>query len=223
MVELEAKIKVDSHDDVRASLRRAGATFVGRYVEQNTIFDRADGSLRRSGCGLRVRSVETVEGERMDATCTFKGPVQASEYKRREEVETRVADAEGLVRVLVAVGFESAVTFEKRRESWRLDGCRVELDDVPLLGTFVEVEVDADADAEIGTGAVTAVGAEAGSEVEGGVENENENEKAGELLIRRVLEAIGLGGSNHVADGYVSMLVRRCAEAGRSAVGVRFE
>ena len=30
--------------------------------------------------------------------------------------------------------------FEKRRESWRLDDCKVELDELPQIGTFVEIE-----------------------------------------------------------------------------------
>ena len=29
---------------------------------------------------------------------------------------------------------------EKKRCLWRLDGCEVALDDVPLLGNFVEIE-----------------------------------------------------------------------------------
>ena len=32
------------------------------------------------------------------------------------------------------------LVFEKQRQSWLLDDCRVELDRLPLLGTFVEVE-----------------------------------------------------------------------------------
>ncbi len=39
-----------------------------------------------------------------------------------------------------STGEQRCVTFEKIRESWQLGDCRIELDEVPLLGTFVEIE-----------------------------------------------------------------------------------
>ena len=33
-----------------------------------------------------------------------------------------------------------AVRFEKWRETWRLQGCRIELDEVPYLGCYIEIE-----------------------------------------------------------------------------------
>jgi adenylate cyclase class 2 len=36
------------------------------------------------------------------------------------------------------------LSFEKRRETWKLGGCKVELDELPYLGSFVEVEGPAD-------------------------------------------------------------------------------
>ena len=38
------------------------------------------------------------------------------------------------------------LSFEKRRESWKLDGCSVELDEVPYLGVYVEIEGPSEAD-----------------------------------------------------------------------------
>jgi len=45
-----------------------------------------------------------------------------------------------MTELLQALGFSLRVVYEKRRESWLLDGCRVELDELPMFGTFVEVE-----------------------------------------------------------------------------------
>jgi len=42
--------------------------------------------------------------------------------------------------ILAALGFIEAIRFEKRRETWQLDGCHVELDEVPHLGCYVEIE-----------------------------------------------------------------------------------
>jgi len=38
------------------------------------------------------------------------------------------------------LGYEKALIFEKKREIWQLDNCRVCLDELPLLGSFVEIE-----------------------------------------------------------------------------------
>lgn len=140
MLEIEAKLRVPDLDATRSRLEKVGARRLGRYVESNTILDRADHSLRRGGCGLRVRSMRTLEGETAAATVTFKGPVQPGAVKRREEIETEIADADAMLSMLAALGYETVLSFRKRRERWVMKDCHVELDDVPLLGTFVEIE-----------------------------------------------------------------------------------
>lgn len=144
-MELECKLAVDSHDPVREALRAAGATRVGRVRELNKLFDRIDGSLRAAGCGLRVRRVTVLDGDGPGGSVTFKGPVQKGAYKLREEIETAVADPAVMEKLLVALGYKVCVAFEKLRETWRLGGCMVELDELPQLGEFVEVEGPDDA------------------------------------------------------------------------------
>ena len=139
-VELECKLRVERHDEVRSALEAAGAEFVGRVAETNTIFDSADGSLRRSERGLRVRSIEILEGRGPGPTLTYKGPRQGGPFKRREEIETGIGDVESAVAMLRALGYIERLVFEKRRETWRIGACIVELDEVPTLGRFVEIE-----------------------------------------------------------------------------------
>jgi adenylate cyclase class 2 len=138
--ELEGKFAVESHEPVRERLTQLGARLIGRVVETNTFYDRPDGMLRRGGSGLRVREIETLAGEPQPPTLTFKGPVQAGPFKKREEIELPLTDAEAMRRLLEAIGFVEVLRFRKRRESWRLDDCRVELDELPRLGLFVEIE-----------------------------------------------------------------------------------
>jgi len=139
-VELECKLAVDSHEPIRAALRAVGATYIGRVREVNRLFDRADGSLRDAGCGLRIRRVTVLDGQGPGGSVTFKGPVQAGTYKRREEIETPVADPDSMERLLIALGFAVRVAFEKIRETWQYGGCSVELDELPKIGEFVEIE-----------------------------------------------------------------------------------
>ena len=139
-VELELKLRVDDHAVVRRALTEQGARCISDVVETNHILDRPDGSLRRCGRGLRVRANHVVRGDAPRATLTSKGPRQPSAMKRREEHETAIDDVEQTLAILGALGFVVVLRYRKRRESWLLNGCRVELDCVAGLGTFVEIE-----------------------------------------------------------------------------------
>lgn len=140
MLEIEAKVRVDDHEPVRARLKALGARFIGRYVETNYILDLPDGSLRDRGCGLRVREMCVEQGEPAAATMTYKGPRRESTMKVREEIEVEVSDGGTALAIVQAIGFETVVSYRKRRERWELDGCLFELDEVPMLGWFVEIE-----------------------------------------------------------------------------------
>lgn len=140
MTEIEAKLRVNDLDKVRRQLESAGGQFVGRYMEDNHIFDTVEKTIQSIGCGLRVRSIKTLAGKSIPATLTYKGAAESSVFKRREEFETSVDDAEATCHILAKLGFIEIVSYRKTRERWTLDGCHVELDDVPLLGTFVEIE-----------------------------------------------------------------------------------
>jgi len=139
-LEVEAKVKVDSHDAVRERLRTLGARWVSRVLESNHIFDTADRTLLAGGRGLRVRAYPQGEGEVPPAAMTYKGPVRDSRLKVREEIQTAVDDAGAAIALLKSLGFVEAVRFEKRRETWHLGDCTIELDELPHLGCYVEIE-----------------------------------------------------------------------------------
>ena len=139
-LEIEVKLKVDSHAPIRTRLQELGALCVGRVLELNHIFDRSDGSLRTSGCGLRVRSCRVLDGDGPPASLTYKGPRHPGPLKKREEIETPIEDPCAVLELLAALDFVEAIRFEKRRETWTFDDATIELDDVPYLGTYVEIE-----------------------------------------------------------------------------------
>lgn len=139
-LEVEAKFRVESHDPVRQRLEGLGATCLGCVLETNDIFDRSRGTLRQRGCGLRVRSSVCEETAERRATMTVKGPVQEGILKSREELEIEIDDPETAGRMLALLGYVRVLRYEKRRQSWRLDDCRIELDEPPHIGLFVEIE-----------------------------------------------------------------------------------
>lgn len=139
-LEIEAKLGVDSHGPLRRTLADLAAQFVGRVTETNHILDAADGSLRSAGSALRVRTSQPADAGPATTTLTFKGPVQGGGLKRREEIEVSVEDPEAMLNLLQALSFVEVMAYRKRRESYRLANCRIELDEVPMLGCFVEIE-----------------------------------------------------------------------------------
>ncbi len=161
-LEIEAKLKVDSHATVRDKLRAVGAKRLGHVLETNHIFDNADRSLLAGDRGLRIRTTQTETHPIPGAILTYKGPRQDSAFKSRQEIQVHIDDAVAAQHVLEALGFIEVVRFEKRRESWELGPCRIELDELPHLGTYVEIEGSDEAcisraQNDLGLGALTHV------------------------------------------------------------------
>ena len=90
--------------------------------------------------GLRLRTNHDSATGTETHIITWKGPRQPGALKSREEVELTVTDPADAALLLEKLGYVKVLTFEKRRQSWQLGGCKVELDELPLLGSFVEVE-----------------------------------------------------------------------------------
>jgi adenylate cyclase, class 2 len=136
MLEREVKLLFPSAAQARTAVQRTGASPVrARRLQSDTLYDTADGALRRLGCALRVRVDDGV------STLTFKGPVQPGPMKLRDEHETAVQDGEALQRILAALGYRPWFRYEKHREEYAAPGVLMAIDETPV-GTFVELEGD---------------------------------------------------------------------------------
>jgi adenylate cyclase class IV len=72
---------------------------------------------------------------------TYKGPRLArGRAKSRVEIQTTVEDPKAIEDILRALGLVRRLVIQKRRASYRLGRCLVELDELPILGCFVEIE-----------------------------------------------------------------------------------
>jgi adenylate cyclase class 2 len=137
-VEIETKLKVDSLAEVERRLTGCGARFVREVIQVDRYFDTADRELTRGDRCLRLRSERSGGVERQ--VLAYKGPKQTDDVKRRDEVEVQVNDAGATESLLDGLGYRKALAFKKNRRLWALDGCEVALDELPLLGRFVEIE-----------------------------------------------------------------------------------
>lgn len=139
-IELEAKMRVADLNAVRERLRAIGADPRGRVLEVNTFFETPDRALLRRDSGLRLRHTRDLDTGGEKDVVTFKGPMESGQLKRREEIEFGVTDGNATKAVFDRLGYRPDLTFEKRRETWHLDGCTIELDELPSIGTFIEIE-----------------------------------------------------------------------------------
>jgi len=134
MMERAIKLRFDSPDLARSAVTAAGATPLrGRRLQEDCLLDTADELLRRQRSVLRIRM------EAGKSLLTFKGPVQPSSMKLREELETVVGDGTLLLRILETLGFHVWFRYEKYRQEFAKDDVIVAIDETPI-GTFVELE-----------------------------------------------------------------------------------
>lgn len=142
-VEIEAKFRLTSPHALKRRLAQASGRRVAEIREVNTYFDTPDQDLKRADRGLRVR-IEDIAGRDSRVLITHKGPRAHGLLKSRQEDECEVGSAEQALSMLQALGYRPIMTFEKRRTRYTLGSCRVELDELPLLGWFVEIEGPSD-------------------------------------------------------------------------------
>ena len=142
-VEIEAKLKVDLLPQIEQRLRDLGAEFLAEQQQTDCLFDDASGSLTGSDRCLRIRRQSAGGGE--EFFLAFKGAKESSNFKKRQEIEIEIKDADSMQTLLAALGYEKVITVEKKRRLWLFGGCHVALDRLPLLGDFVEIEGPDDA------------------------------------------------------------------------------
>ena len=133
-LEREIKLRFPGVEEARAAVARCGATPVrGRRLQEDCLLDTGDELLRRRRCVLRVRT------EIGRSILTYKGPVQPSPMKLREERETIVSDGEAMNYVLKQLGFHVWFRYQKYREEFGCENAIIAIDETPI-GVFVEVE-----------------------------------------------------------------------------------
>ena len=134
-IEIEKKYRLESGrvEPLRRRLKEVGAEGQGiAEFEENVIY--TGPGLDPARRVLRLRR----KGDR--AVFTFKErELTSSAIKRQREEETEVSDAHALAAILEALGYRPALVYEKRRETWRIAGAEVVLDELPF-GLFVEIE-----------------------------------------------------------------------------------
>lgn len=139
MLELELKSVVDDVPRRRAAVEEAGGTvvFLGRMDDRR--YDTSDRALAAKDHVLRVRVYRTDAGAR--AELDWKGPTERDGlYKRREELEAGVLDAEALIAILERLGYEVSIAVDRQIVQYALEGTMIRFEHYPRMDDLVEVE-----------------------------------------------------------------------------------
>ncbi len=136
--EIEAKLKVDSLTEIEHKLTELSAEFLTEQLQTDYFFDNVDTTLTKSDRCLRLRRHMAGKGERY--FLTYKGAKEKSNFKKRQEIEFEISNADSVHKLLSVLGYEQVLVIEKKRRLWRFGQCEVALDQLPLLGYFVEIE-----------------------------------------------------------------------------------
>jgi len=146
--EIEAKFKVDDFRSVRSQLRKAGAVYLGTVMQTDSYYDTPDRSLMGADVAVRIRRTKRLRGPSGTAPkidtrplLTYKGPKgKHRRAKIRREVQSHVDSHQALGEVFAELGLAESVTVQKKRASYRLGNSTVELDELPVIGKFIEIE-----------------------------------------------------------------------------------
>lgn len=183
MIEAEIKARVRDLERVRQLLRARASEHLARY--QDTYYDWPGRRLTRDGRELRVRVIEA-EGQRR-CLLTFKDPAVDADTGSKPETETQLSDPAAADQILLSLGLERLVAFEKRCANYTFNASGRQilatLVTVPELDdTFIEVETLI-SDAAGLPEALTAV--------------------------RSVLDDLGIPAQDHTTELYTDAVMRR--------------
>ena len=136
--EIEIKLRLPPDvSKIRRTLRKLGFRIAhARSHETNVLFDNPKNPLGKQGKLIRIRRVGR------DAILTYKGPSKSSRYKKRQELELHVSDADMLNDIFQHLGYQPVFRYEKYRTEYvktSSPGGKVLLDETPV-GNFLELE-----------------------------------------------------------------------------------
>jgi len=133
--EFELRAKVKNLKEIKKTLKELGLKSPGELLVEDYAFDTKEDYFYKRGVMIRMRSID---GQKH--LFAYKGPCEDSSYKVRREIEIEISDPDKLAKILKNIGLNITFEMEKIRETYYIDGGKIELDCYPFLGCFIEIE-----------------------------------------------------------------------------------
>lgn len=133
MQEVEVKILEVDVRKIKKVLRENDAKLVKNVLQRNLIYHNEHTKMQ--GIVVRLRQ----EGKK--TWFTVKSPAKIKKgHKIRWEHEIEIPSFKNAEKMIDLMGFEIYAITEAKREYWRLNGCSVEIINIPKIPTFIEIE-----------------------------------------------------------------------------------
>ncbi len=129
-MEYEAKFKIKNKKPIIEKLMNLRAVDLGCNTE-------TDLHLQLNNKAVRIRKTGK------EGLITIKRLVPTAERaKVREEIQTKVADVDELIRIFKDIGFKEVKRIQKIRHTFKLKRGLVLVDKLPFMGYYIEIETD---------------------------------------------------------------------------------
>ena len=138
-MEVEVKILNINPEKIRKKLLELGAKKIFHDKMEAKVFDFPDMRLKHNNGYIRLRKA----GDKTEMT--YKGSLPSKEFKKREEIETHIADHDKVMAMLQRIGMKEVKAYKKVRESYKLGNISFDMDfyEEPMnLPPMIEVESD---------------------------------------------------------------------------------
>jgi len=141
MFEVEVKVKVDDIEAFKAKINDLKCNFDEPLVQTDRIFVENGVKGFNIPFGSPVLRIRT---ENNKSIFTYKQ--KTNDIRGTIEHETVIDNFEEMISILTLLGFKEHVTVNKKRVYAKYDNFNICIDDVELLGSFVEIEIMANED-----------------------------------------------------------------------------
>jgi len=134
MREIETKILEIDVKKVVEKIEKLGGEKIFEGDIKTYIFDTEDRKLKNSGSQLRIRDV--------DGKFVLGVKIEKSRGKAKvmDEYEVAVENFDTMKKILESLGYSLIQVVEKHRISYRLEGCRIDIDKIEGIPIFLEIE-----------------------------------------------------------------------------------
>lgn len=147
-LEIEVKAYTDDLNKTEETVINMGAHFVEELHEVDTYFNHPSRDFAETDEALRIRVSNTHH------FLTYKGEKIDPYSITRDEIETRIENADAAQQLLAKLGFIPVAEVKKTRRVYQLRKFTICVDDVSKVGTFVEVETTGESLEDLRNGAL---------------------------------------------------------------------
>lgn len=139
--ELEVKFLDIDIEDMRQRLKKSGATLTQPMrLMRRVLIEEPEHAAENAF--LRIRD----EGDKVTLTFKRRDSSRTDTMDSTKEIEVTVSDFDKTVEIFHEAGWDYTTYQETKRETWRLDGTEVVIDQWPWLKPMIEIEGPSEAD-----------------------------------------------------------------------------